>query len=404
MIDANKLKLRNQKIKENGKITRERRKNQTCKTFALKLITNKLKPVQKESLQRAFLEAKWLKNDILAGETIDDYDLKTKIVKVKTPEGFEQRELNNLGSQIKQSVLQELKNNIKGLSVLKSKGRKVGKLKYCKQVNSLNLKQYGNTYRFNNSLAKVKIQGLSGWYRFRGSQQLEGYEIANAKLVQKPSGYYLIVTCFKEKEEETYQSGTEIGLDMGVKTHITLSNGDKINALFGETDRLKRLQRKLSRQTKGSNNYRKTIHLIKQQYEKMDNKKNDYANKLVHKLLGFETVYLQDESLSAWRSKTGFVKSGKRLQHSVLGRVKAKLAAHERVVVLPKWVATTQSCRGLGCKKLNKHTPSVDTYSCSCGYSFDRDVHAALNMVSLGIDFKKPLPAGCGEVTLVEIV
>lgn len=175
---------------------------------------------------------------------------------------------------------------------------------------------------------------------------------------------------------------------MGVKTHITLSNGDKINALFGETDRLKRLQRKSSRQVKGSNNYRKMLRLIGKEYEKMDNKKNDFANKLVHDLLKYETVYLQDESINAWRSKRGFVKSGKRLQHSVLGRVKAKLVAHERVVLLPKWVATTQSCRGLDCKKLNKHVPGVDEYKCSCGYSFDRDVHAALNMVSLGLDFK----------------
>lgn len=379
---------KNEKIKQSLKATKERRKNQTCKTFALKLITNKIKPVQKESLTRIFLEAKWLKNDILSSQTIDDYDLKTKTVNVKTPNGLKQRELNNLGSQIKQSVLQDLKNNIKGLSALKKKGRKVGKLKYCKQVNSLNLKQYGITYKLNDSKTKVKIQGLSGWFRLRGSQQLENYEIANAKLVQKPSGYYLIVTCFKEREEETYQSGTEIGIDMGVKTHITLSNGDKINALFGETDRLKRLQRKSSRQVKGSNNYRKMLRLIGKEYEKMDNKKNDFANKLVHDLLKYETVYLQDESINAWRSKRGFVKSGKRLQHSVLGRVKAKLVAHERVVLLPKWVATTQSCRGLDCKKLNKHVPGVDEYKCSCGYSFDRDVHAALNMVSLGLDFK----------------
>jgi len=400
---------RNRKIAEKSKETRQRRTVQECKTFALKITHNKLKTTQKEALTRSFLEAKWYKNHILNEENINKISTKKlSSVPVKTKEGiFENRELNYLGSHQQQSILQQTKNDLKGLSALKKKGKRVGKLKYCKQINSIDLKQYGTTYKFNNSFTKVKISGLPGWYRFNGGQQLTGYEIANAKLVQKPSGYYLIVTCFKNKKEieKTYQSGTEIGIDMGVKTHITLSNGEKINTLIGETERLKRLQKKSSRQVKGSNNYRKTLHLINKQYEKMGNKKNNNANKLVHKLLKYETIYLQDESLSAWRSKHGYAKSGKRLQHSILGRVKAKLAAHERVVVLPKWVATTQSCRGENCKKLNKHGLNDRVYSCnSCGYSFDRDVHAALNMVSLGTDFKEPLPAGCGDVKLVEIV
>lgn len=175
------------------------------------------------------------------------------------------------------------------------------------------------------ALPKVKIQGIPDYVKVRGSEQLQGYELANAKLINEPSGYYLKITAFKNKSEtqQSYQSESKVGLDMGVKTHITLSNGEKFNVLIGETERLKRLQRKLSKQVKGSNNYHKTRYLMRKEYEKMDNRKNDAANKLVHTLLSEnETVYMQDESITAWRKKNGYVKAGRKLHHSILGRVK----------------------------------------------------------------------------------
>ena len=401
----NKQAEKNKKISEALAKTRAKRLNQECKVFDLKIIKNKLNLKQKEALKRVFLEAKWLKNDIIASPNINKYDTKTKSVLVKKPNDVsEYRELRIIAAQVKQTVLTQVKTNLKTLSTQKQNGRKVGSLRFVKQVNSIDLKQYGVSYKFK-SATKVKIQGIPGYVKVRGSEQLQGYELANAKLINKPSGYHLQITAFKNKSEtqQTYQSETKIGLDMGVKTHITLSNGEKFNVLIGETGRLKRLQRKLSKQVKGSNNYHKTRGLINKQYEIMDNKKNDAANKLVHTLLSEnETVYMQDESITAWRRKNGYVKAGRKLHHSILGRVKAKLVQHERVVVLPKWYPTTQLCRGEGCGSLNKHSLDERVYKCSCGYSYDRDTHAAMNMISLGTDFKNSRFSGMETVTPVE--
>ena len=401
----NKQAEKNKKISEALAKTRAKRLNQECKTFDLKIVQNKLNLKQKEALKRVFLEAKWLKNDIIASDNINKYDTKTKSVMVKKPNGeFEQRDLIIIAAQIKQTVLTQVKTNLKTLSTQKQNGRKVGKLRFVKQVNSIDLKQYGVSYKFK-SATKVKIQGIPGYVSVKGREQLDGYELANAKLVRKPSGYHLRITAFKNKSEtqQSYQSESKIGLDMGVKTHITLSNGEKFNVLIGETGRLKHLQRKLSKQVKGSNNYHKTRYLMRKEYEKMDNRKNDAANKLVHKLLSEnETVYMQDESITAWRKKNGYVKAGRRLHHSILGRVKAKLVQHERVVVLPKWYPTTQLCRGENCGALNKHSLDERVYECSCGYSYDRDIHAAMNMISLGTDFKNSRFSGKETVTPVE--
>jgi len=95
--------------------------------------------------------------------------------------------------------------------------------------------------------------------------------LANANLVKKPDGYYLKVTCYINKENfklvET--NGKEIGLDFGIKTNITTSEGEKLDVSVEESDRLKKLQREMFRRTKGSNNRHKTIKLIQREYQKL---------------------------------------------------------------------------------------------------------------------------------------
>ena len=68
-------------------------------------------------------------------------------------------------------------------------------------------------------------------------------ELANANLVKKADGYHLKVTAFINKEnfKEKEKNGKEIGLDFGIKSNITTSEGEKIDVSVGESDRLKKL-------------------------------------------------------------------------------------------------------------------------------------------------------------------
>ena len=167
-----------------------------------------------------------------------------------------------------------------------------------------------------------------------------------------------------------------------MKTHLTFSNGVKIDALVEESERARRLRRKISRQKPGSNNRAKTMHRLEKVLEKDANKREDIANKIVHELLKNETVYYQDEPLNKWFEKQGQIKPGRRLQGSILGRVKEKLSRNPRAVMLDRHLATTATCI-CGCK--TKHEPDKRTFVCSaCGYTDDRDIHAAKNMIRLG--------------------
>lgn len=128
-------------------------------------------------------------------------------------------------------------------------------------------------------------------------------------MVKKPDGYYLKVTCFINKENfrDQPKNGKEIGLDFGIKTNITTSEGEKLDVSVGESDRFKRLQRELSKRVKGSNNRHRTIKLIQREYQKLSNRKQDKANKIVHKLKAYKTIVIQDEQIANWH-KSGFGK------------------------------------------------------------------------------------------------
>lgn len=54
------------------------------------------------------------------------------------------------------------------------------------------------------------------------------------------------------------------------------------------------------RRTKGSNNRKKTIKLIRREYQKLSNQKQDKANKIISKLKAYDRIYIQDEQIGNW--------------------------------------------------------------------------------------------------------
>ena len=384
MTETERL-AKNEKIREKGKETRLKRKNQVCRVFRLKIDFSHLSKKQKTFLKMLFVEAKWLHNDVLTfakDNDINNYDYKIKNVHVLDKDRKPvTHNIEYLGSQLKQAVIQEIKFNIKSLSALKNNNRKIGQLKYKSDYSSINLTQQGITYKLCDN-KRLKIQGLKEKIKIEGTEQFfnnSDIEIANAKLLNLPDGYYLAVTTFQNKGGENKKYKSPIGIDMGIKDSITTSDRRKFKVLIEETERLKKLQRSIAKKEKGSSNRYKTRKLLRIECQKLTNRKLDAANKIVHELLEHEVVYMQDENLKGWHKGL----FSKVVQHSILGLVKAKLKQSGRVIVLSKQVPTTKYCPV--CGNLKKDIKLSDRiYKCEvCGYSEDRDIHAARNMILL---------------------
>ena len=402
--------IKNDKIKQSLKNTRERRKNQEAKTYECKIVKNKLTLKQLDTLEHMFLEAKWYYNSIinhLEKENINTFNNKTKTVKVRMgseSDNYEDRQLKVLPASMKQKLITRVKDNLSGLKARKDKGYKVGKLDYTKSITSIPLKQYGIDYTILSD-NKVRISKVDH-VNVRGLDQFsQDAEWSTANIIKKANDYYIHITVYINKiTDNSWVNLPIIGLDFGIKDHITTSDGLKINSIITITKRIKNLQRKLSRQVKGSKNYIKTLMKIRRSYNRLSNLKEDTANKIVNYLLThYSNIIIQDENIKGWHSGL----FGKQVQYSVLGRVKSKLVNSPRIVVLDRCVPTTQYCPD--CGALNKHSLDKRVYSCDCGYSMDRDTHAAMNMINLYIknsgnsNIVKKSPVECGS-TLEELL
>ena len=173
---------------------------------------------------------------------------------------------------------------------------------------------------------------------------ITGIELANAKLLSLPDDYYLAITTYHDKGGEKKKYKSEIGIDIGIKTTITTSDGRKFKVLIEESERLKKCQRLIARREKSSSNRYRDRKLMRKSYQKLGNKKRDAANKITHELLEHEIVYMQDENLKGWHKGL----FGRTVQHSILGLVKKKLVNSERVIVLLKSMPTTKYCPECG--------------------------------------------------------
>ena len=366
--------------------TREKRKTQAVFIAKVKIVESALSNKQKEALHRVFLEAKWFKNSMVAfsknnkDKKISDFDTKNTTVSVRMgrdSDEYEERKFSVLSSSARQKIGDLFKNNIKTLSTQKKNGRKVGSIDYVKEMSSVPLRQYGTDYEIL-STHYVKVTKI-GKVRVRGLLQIpQDADIANADLIHKPDGYYLHITTYLPViYNPVVASRSDVGIDFGITSSFTTSDGETFNSFIPETSRLKRLQRGLARKEKGSNNWLKTLFKIKREYQTMDNRKEEAANQLVHYLLSnYRIIYMQDENITGWKRMFG-----KKVHHSILGRVKKKLINHPRVVVLKRSAATTQFCPE--CHALNKMPLNKRTYKCTCGYTCDRDIHAAQNMITM---------------------
>lgn len=380
------MKLEHKQLRNKARLTtKNKRKQQNCKVFEIKIDTSHLSKEKKSFLDRLFLEAKWFYNSIIASEDVFKYNDKVKVVTILNKDKIaEDREIKCLTAQMKQSLKDRCIGSIKSLSTKKKKGRldEVGKLKFKSKVLSIPSKQFGVTYRIENS-KYIFIQGLKKHIKVSGLNQIPiEVDFANATLIKKASGYYIKLTCFLPKKEKL-KTGKAIGLDFGIKDSIVDSNGNKYNFQFPETKRIKEISRKFNKSKKGTSKRKELYNQLQVAYEKNNNKKKDAKNKIVSKLITEnEVVVIQDESIKAWHQSKmkGF---GRRIQYSILGGIKSGLKSHPETLVIDKWFPSTKLCPE--CGALNKTTLADRTYICECGYSQDRDIHSANNILKEGI-------------------
>ena len=391
------MATKNQRIIATLKGTKERRNHMMCRVYTVKLDRSHLNHDSVARLQRLFLEAKWLYNYCVGHPDVFAIDDKLTEVPVKVKDRFELRFLRQLSSHMRQSIITRTQQNIRGLAALKVKGHKVGRLKFKSYVNSIPLKQYGNTYKLIND-KYIHIQKIPQKLRVNGLEQLPATcECANATLLHQHGEYYLAITTYTPREHKimTVAPIKSIGIDFGVKNQLTLSNGVRIRYTVPVTRRIKQLCKKLSRRKYRSKNWWKTLYKLLKAYAKTTNIKRDILNKLVHFLATtFQVICYQNESFRAWQRLWG----SRMLSTSLGGIIGILETKVQTPVEIDRFFPSTKTCSRCGHQRAISLAERI--YVCqNCSLVIDRDFNSSRTIEHEG---HKILGRGPTEVTPAE--
>lgn len=189
---------------------------------------------------------------------------------------------------------------------------------------------------------------------------------------------------------------TAAGIDVGIKTFATLSDGSSFaNPKFLRSN-LKRLrveQRKLSRRFKKgskeqSNGYQRQKLIVANLHERIKNQREDFLHKATYKIVNsFDTICLEDlnikgmmknEKLALAISEVGWHKFKSMLQYKADWYGK-------NVIYIGRFQPSSKLCSS--CGSIFKELKLSDrSWTCqSCGTKHDRDVNAAKNIKTFGL-------------------
>lgn len=266
----------------------------------------------------------------------------------------------------------------------KRKGNRVGFPKFKSRKN--------NKQSFTMTSDRFKINGnwltmnkLYSWINITEPLRYDG-KIKSATISSKAGRWYISILVEVPDPEPSNHSIETVGIDLGLKTLATLSDGTEFENqkfLRSELNKLKRLNRTLARRKQGSDRWKKAKLKLARFHEKATNRRKDYSHKITRQIANtYEFVGVEDLNL------TGLVQNRKlSLSFSDAGlgefvrQLDYKTAETGGVMVkVGRFYASSKTC--FDCGFVNKELELSDRkWTClGCGVVHNRDWNASKNI------------------------
>jgi putative transposase len=354
---------------------------------------------QREALARSFGCARVVFNDGLRlrqqtreqGEKcISDGELSRRLITEAklTPE---RAWLGQVSSVVLQQALADLNTAYRNFFASitgKRKGRKVAPPRFRSRKDNRQAIRFTKNSRFkvldNGRLRLPKI----GDVPVRWSRSLPS-EASSVTVIRDAAGRYFASFVVTIGQDETLPPvEPEVGIDLGLTHFAVMSDGTKVAApkfLRRAARKLKRLQRDLSRKTKGSNRRKKAVIKVARAHARVADTRRDWQHKLSTAIIrDNQAVYVEDLCV-AGLGRTRLAKSVHDAGWaSFTGMLEYKAARYGRTFGrVDRFFPSTRMCSD--CGRINeKMALDVRAWDCPCGSHHDRDVNAAINIKAAG--------------------
>ena len=231
-----------------------------------------------------------------------------------------------------------------------------------------------------------------GKVKCRISKAVKG-RILSATISRNPSGkYFVSVCCTDVKIEQLPTTGAVTGLDMGIKSFAVDADGNEYanhKYLAKSEKKLARLQRQLSRKTKGSNRREKARIKVARLHEHISNQRKDQLHKLSTELLRkYDIICIENLSPKNMVKNHALAKA---VSDASWGEFRRQLEYKaewygKKIVVIDRFYPSSQLCSACGTQWSGTKDLSVREWTCpNCGTVHDRDCNAAKNILNEGL-------------------
>ncbi len=303
-------------------------------------------------------------------------------------------ELNDVYSTVLQTAVMRIEDNINSLGGLKRNGYGVGSLRW----------KAPRDYRsFTYSQCGFKLDKKGGrnvlWLSKIGNIPIRLHReipddatLKQVTVKKEPTGEWFATFGVEvDREPPTQPENPEqcVGIDVGILSHTHDSDGFSVGSLdlSDERERLERAQRKLSRKQHGSNNYERQCQRVAKCHADLKRKRRDFLHRLsAYYAREYDLVAVEDLDTKGLMELPSNSRNRASASWGTFLRMleyKCEREGTHFVAVDPR--GTTKECSACG---VSTEKPLwVREHSCpACGFTADRDVNAALNILSRGLD------------------